>query len=236
MARAKPVVAIDGPAGAGKSTVSQRVAEALGFTLVDTGSLYRAVAFLAAAEGVSLDDVAAVEGVATRAVASGRLSLAAVARPDGPGRVTEVRVGGLFPGDAIRTPAMSMGASQVSAYPGVRAALLDLQRQFGREGAVVLEGRDIGTVVFPDAEVKVFLTASPEVRARRRLEELQARGVEADLASVLHDVIARDARDAARSIAPLREAPDAVRVDSSQLDREGTIDAIVRLVEARAGR
>jgi len=232
MVRKRPVVAIDGPAGAGKSTVSQEVAGALGFTLVDTGSLYRAVALLAEEAGVAATDCARVESIARAAVADETLSLASVARDGAVGRVTEVRIHGAFPGDRIRTGAMSLGASAVSAYPGVRQALLDLQRRFGHDGAVVLEGRDIGTVVFPDAEVKVFLTASPEVRARRRYDELVARGVEADYETVLREVVQRDAQDAGRAIAPLRPAEGATLVDSSTLDRAAVVDRIVALVRA----
>ncbi|MBI5517876.1 MAG: (d)CMP kinase [Deltaproteobacteria bacterium] len=225
MARARPVVAIDGPAGAGKSTVARAVAERLGFVLVDTGSLYRAVALCALRRGVDLGDREAVEAVAVEAVGDGSLRLAA----DGSG-ATRVLVDGEDPGEALRTPELSLGASTVSAYPGVRAALLDAQRAFGRDGAVVLEGRDIGTVVFPDAEVKVYLTASAEVRAQRRYDELRARGVAVELAATLEEVLARDARDMNRAIAPLREAPDAHRVDASHLAPEAVIDAIVRLV------
>ncbi len=232
MARQRPVVAIDGPAGAGKSTVSQEVARALGYTLVDTGSLYRAVALLADEAGVDLGDGPAVEALAAEAVAQETLTLASVERPDGTGRVTEVRLRGEFPGDRIRTGAMSLGASAVSAYPGVRAALLELQRRFGRDGAVVLEGRDIGTVVFPDAEVKVFLTASPAVRARRRHAQLAQGGTAVDYDTVLREVEQRDAQDAGRSIAPLREAEGATRVDSSTLDRAAVVDRIVTLVRA----
>lgn len=234
MARKQPVVAIDGPAGAGKSTVSQEVARALGYTLVDTGSLYRAVALLADEAGVPLQEGPAVEALAARAVADETLSLASVERPDGTGRVTEVRIRGEFPGDRIRTPAMSLGASAVSAHPGVREALLDLQRRFGRDGAVVLEGRDIGTVVFPDAEVKVFLTASPAVRARRRCDELLSRGTAADFGTVLAEVEQRDRQDAGRAIAPLREADDAVRVDSSAMGRDEVVARIVEIVQSRA--
>jgi cytidylate kinase len=230
MARARPVVAIDGPAGAGKSTVARAVAERLGFVLVDTGSLYRAVALCAFRRGVPLGDRARVEALAHAAVADGSLRLASEGAS-----VTRVRMDGEDPGDALRTPELSLGASTVSAYPGVREALLDAQRAFGREGAVVLEGRDIGTVVFPDAEVKVYLTASAAVRARRRHDELRARGVTTDLAVTLAEVEARDASDMNRAIAPLRQAPDAHRVDASELSPVEVVDAIVALVEARGG-
>lgn len=229
MTRPNPVVAIDGPAGAGKSTVARAVARALGYTLVDTGSLYRAVALVAQRRGVNWSDREAVERVALDAVASGALRLGR-----GDGGTTRVLVDGEDPKDAIRTPELSMGASAVSAYPGVRAALLDAQRAFGADGAVVLEGRDIGTVVFPDAELKVYLTASDEVRARRRYDELRAKGVEASYDATLDDVRTRDQQDATRAIAPLRRADDAVLVDSSAMDPDAVIAHIVSLVRARA--
>lgn len=228
MTRPRPVVAIDGPAGAGKSTVAKGVAAALGYALVDTGSLYRAVALLARDAGVAFDDVAGVERVAKEAVASGALRLGR-----GEGNATRVLVQGSDPGDRIRTPEMSLGASAVSALPGVREALLDAQRVFGREGAVVLEGRDIGTVVFPDAEVKVFLTASAEVRARRRFDELRAKGVEASYEVTLDEVQRRDTQDARRSIAPLRMADDAECVDSSAMAPAAVIARIVEMARAK---
>lgn len=221
MNRARPVIAIDGPAGAGKSTTARGVAAALGYTLVDTGSLYRAVALLAADAGVPFEAVERVEALAAEAVASGSLRL------ESAGRETRVLLDGVDPGDRIRTPALSMGASTVSAYPGVRAALLDAQRRFGRDGAVVLEGRDIGTVVFPDAEVKVFLTARPEVRARRRFEELTGRGVSADFDETLADVVRRDLQDARRAIAPLKMSDDAVLLDASEKGPDEVIAEIV---------
>lgn len=228
MARARPVVAIDGPAGAGKSTVARAVARALDYTLVDTGSLYRAVALLAKERGVAFDDVSRVEAIAREAVASGALRLAAA------GHDTRVMVHGGDPGERIRTPELSMGASVVSAHPGVREALLDAQRQFGRDGAVVLEGRDIGTVVFPDAEVKVFLNARPEVRARRRYDELAVKGMTVDFEATLEEVVRRDAQDARRSIAPLRIADDALVLDSSEMTPDEVVTTIVNRVREAA--
>ncbi|MFO0601940.1 MAG: (d)CMP kinase [Polyangiales bacterium] len=228
MTRPRPVVAIDGPAGAGKSTVAKGVAAALGYTLVDTGSLYRAVALVAKGRGVALDDRDGVERAAREAVATGELRLGRAEK-----NVTRVLIAGEDPGDRIRTPEMSMGASAVSAYPGVREALLDAQRQFGAEGAVVLEGRDIGTVVFPDAEVKVFLTASAAVRARRRCDELTAKGVAASYEETLADVEQRDRQDASRAIAPLRQAEDATLVDSSAMAPAEVIEAIAAMARAK---
>jgi len=228
MKRPRPVVAIDGPAGAGKSTVAKGVAAALGYTLVDTGSLYRAVALLARGRGVAFDDRDGVERAAREAVASGELRLGRAAH-----NVTRVLIDGGDPGDRIRTPELSMGASAVSAYAGVREALLDAQRQFGAEGAVVLEGRDIGTVVFPDAEVKVFLTASAEVRARRRFDELTAKGVAATLEATLDEVKRRDAQDSSRAIAPLRQADDAALVDSTAMGADDVIEVIAAMARAK---
>jgi cytidylate kinase len=208
--RSRPIVAIDGPAGAGKSTVARQLADRLGYTLVDTGALYRAVALAAQRAGVPWDDEANVAGIARRLEQARLLELV----PDAEKGV-RVMLDGHDVSDAIRTAEMGMGASRVSAIGAVRAALLALQRQAGEKGGVVLEGRDIGTVVFPDAEVKFFLTASPEVRARRRYEELILRGQGVDYAATLAEVEARDANDTNRPIAPLRRAEDAVLVDSS---------------------
>ena len=234
MARAKPVVAIDGPAGAGKSTVASLVARALGYTLVDTGSLYRASALLCRDAGVDYTDREGCERVTRDAVAAGELRLE-VGLPGASGAVTtRVMVKGEDPAERIRSPEMSMGASAVSAYPGVREALLDAQRAFGADGGVVLEGRDIGTVVFPDAEVKVFLTARAEVRARRRWEELSRRGVSADYERTLAEVVQRDRQDSERPVAPLKAAPDAVTVDSSEDDAATVAQVIVDLARSRA--
>lgn len=226
--RSRPVVAIDGPAGAGKSTVARRVADALGFVLVDTGAMYRAVALAAARDGVALSDGAAVGRVADRLVAEGAL---AFERGQGGVRVS---LRGEDVSEAIRTPEMSQGASTVSAHPAVRAALLSLQRQAGAQGGVVLEGRDIGTVVFPDAEAKIFLTASDEVRAARRHAELVAKGQDVSLEDTLAEIRERDARDSGRDVAPLKQAGDAVRVDSSKLDIDDVVEAILEVVRGAA--
>jgi cytidylate kinase len=219
------VVAIDGPAGAGKTTVSKRLAERLGYTRVDTGALYRAIALRAREEHVSWD-----EGPALGALAA-RLDLAFVAGPTG----ARLFVDGRDREDEIRTPEISQGASIVSAHPEVRAALLDLQRRLGAEGAVVLEGRDIGTVVFPDADVKVFLTASDEERARRRQAELTARGLHVDVETVLAEIRERDERDARRAVAPLAAAPDAICVDTTGIPIEAVVDRLASLVRDAGG-
>jgi cytidylate kinase len=220
-------VAIDGPAGAGKSTVARRLADRLGFTLVDTGALYRAVALAARRAGVAWDDEPNAVLVAQRLQASRSLVLV----PDADKGV-RVMLDGSDVSDDIRTADMGMGASRVSAIAGVRAALLGLQRQAGEKGGVVLEGRDIGTVVFPDAEAKFFLTASPEVRAKRRYDELIQRGQRADLAVTLAEVKARDENDTNRAIAPLRRADDAVLVDSSNRTVEEIVEEMARRVSA----
>jgi CMP/dCMP kinase len=209
-ARTRPVIAIDGPAGAGKSTVARKLAESLGFVLVDTGALYRSIALAAQRGGVDWGDGEELGELARSIVARGDIVL--VATPGGKGRVLLARED---VSEHIRTPEMGQGASKVSAHPEVRAALLDLQRQAGRDGGVVLEGRDIGTVVFPDAETKFFLTARPEVRAKRRFDELVGKGEKVSFEATLEEVIRRDEADSKRVHAPLRKADDAILVDSS---------------------
>ena len=223
MSRPRPVIAIDGPAGVGKSTTSRELAKRLGYTLVDTGALYRGVALAARERGISWDDEEAVVDLCSR------IDLAFASQDDGTARLL---LDGVDRGDDIRTPDMSAGASQVSVYPWVRRALLGIQRQLGAEGGVVLEGRDIGTVVFPDAEVKLFLTASAEERARRRAHDLEERGIAVDRAELLAQIRARDEADSTRAIAPLRPAEDAVILDSTSLDLEAVVRHVEELVES----
>lgn len=222
--RQRPVVAIDGPAGAGKSTAARALAARLGFVLVDTGALYRGVALAADEAQVAWDDGAALGRVAEA------LELHFEADPDGTPRLY---IDGRDRSGDIRTARISEGASQVSAHPEVRAALLTLQRRLGVEGGVVLEGRDIGTVVFPDAEVKVFLTASDETRAQRRHDELVSRGQPQPLDEVLVEIRTRDTRDSSRAAAPLRAADDAVHLDTSGMTQDQVVDALAHIV-ARA--
>jgi cytidylate kinase len=227
-ARPRPIVAIDGPAGAGKSTVARRLADALGYVLVDTGAMYRAVALAAKRAGVAWEEASPVGALAHAIVARRGLSFERDAE-----KGVRVWLDGEDVSDAIRAPDMGMGASTVSGHKDVRDALFDLQRQAGRGGGVVLEGRDIGTVVFPDAEVKLFLTARPEVRARRRFDELTAKGAPVTLEETLADIRRRDEQDTTRAVAPLRQAEDATLVDNSDITIDETVDRMVALVRAK---
>lgn len=219
--RKAPVVAIDGPIGAGKSTVARLLAQRLGYRYVDTGAMYRSVALVAMQNGIDLDDEPAVVKVAEALRIEFRSS----------GGRQRVLANGLDVTEAIRSPEVSDGASIASVYPGVRRAMVGIQRHLGQEGGVVMEGRDIGTVVFPDAEVKVFLDATLDERARRRYEELRARGVDVDLDSVRRTEEERDRRDATRTHSPLRPAPDAVILDTTSRSVEDTVNEIVGLLE-----
>jgi cytidylate kinase len=217
------VVTIDGPAGAGKSTVARRLARALGYRLLDTGAIYRAVALAAERAGIAWTDGPAVAQVARD------LDIEFAFEGD----VNHVKVGGDDVTAAIRTPEMSRGASTVSAHPEVRDALLELQRRLGAGGGVVVEGRDTGTVVFPGAEAKFYLTASDEERAQRRQAELAAAGVAADFATTLRDMRERDQRDASRDVAPMRAADDAELVDTSGVGLDDVIAGLQAAVLRR---
>lgn len=219
------IVAIDGPAGAGKSTVAKALAERLGFSLVDTGAIYRCVAFKAHTEGIALDDDERLGPLVDGLNVSFEMT----------GATSHVFLDGQDVSQAIRTPANSLAASRVAQRPTVRARLLGLQRRLGRAAGrgAVLEGRDIGTVVFPDADVKVFLVADPRVRAARRHEELEAKGVSSSLEEVLSEQNLRDREDSEREVAPLRPAADAVKIDSSALDALSVVERIESLVQAR---
>jgi cytidylate kinase len=220
----KIVVTIDGPAGAGKSSVAKLLARALGYRLLDTGAIYRAVALAAQRAGTPWTDDAALAGVARE------LDI----RFDWIGDTNHVFLAGDDVTSAIRAPDISQGASQVSAHPPVRAALLDLQRRLGGAGGVVVEGRDTGTVVFPHAEAKFFLTASEPERARRRVAELAAAGTIVDFDQTLREMGERDKRDASRDVAPMVPAADAVLVDSSAQTLEEVVDSLAAQVRARA--
>lgn len=201
------VIAIDGPSGAGKSTTARLLAERLGYLYIDTGAMYRAVGWKTKQEGVDPSQEERLELLCRRTdVTIGH-----------DGRGQRIFVDGKDVSDLIRTPEMGMLASTVSKSPAVRKRLLSLQRELGRSGGVVMDGRDIGTVIFPDADVKFFLDASAEERGRRRCLELRAKGLDVDQAAVTDEIRARDAQDSTRSLAPLRQADDAILIDSSRL-------------------
>ncbi len=213
------MVAIDGPAGAGKSTIAKRLAGRLGFTYIDTGAMYRAVALWALRRGVGFEDMHRLEQLAVAA----EIEL-------GPGTIS---LNGEDVTEAIRTSEVSNGASKIAVIPGVRRAMVAKQRAIGERTSVVMEGRDIGTVVFPDAEVKVFLDANPPERVRRRLEELRAKGEEVAESALAAQMKERDLRDSTRSDAPLSQAPDAIYLDSTPLAIEEVEEAILKIVRSR---
>ena len=213
------VVAIDGPAGAGKSTIAKRVAARLGFTYIDSGAMYRAVALWALRQKVEPGDMHRMEQLAIAA----EIELL-------PGRI---RLNGEDVTDAIRTPEVSGGASKVAVIPGVRRALVAKQRAMGERSSVVMEGRDIGTVVFPDAQVKIFLDADPRERVRRRLGDVRASGEEIPESALAAQMKERDQRDSTRADGPLAQAPDATYLDSTALTAEEVEEAILKIVRSR---
>ena len=213
-------IAIDGPAGAGKSTIAKMVSAKLGYIYVDTGALYRTIALFITENNIADDDI-------EQALEKADVSLKFI---DGAQRVF---LGGRDVSDHIRTPEISMAASRTSAIPAVRKYLFGTQQKIAAENNVIMDGRDIGTVVLPDADVKIFLSASPEVRARRRWLELQEKGTPDTYEAVLADLIARDERDSNRAIAPLRPADDAVLLDTSGMTLQESIDAILKLIRKK---
>ena len=210
-------IAIDGPAGAGKSTIARQLAKELGYYYVDTGAIYRTVAYFLDLLGISPKDVDGVNRYIDE------LTIEIVYDEDGKQHMI---MNGMDVSDDIRTQDISQKASLVSAHKVVRDMLLDMQRQVAKEHNVIMDGRDIGTVVLPKANVKIFLTATPEIRAKRRYDELIAKGQKANLAQVLKEVEQRDYQDTHREIAPLKQAKDAVLVDTSDLDIDGVVAAI----------
>lgn len=220
----KPIsVAIDGPVGAGKSTIARTAAERLNYIYCDTGALYRAVGLYCHRKGVDMNDPSDIAVNMENIHADIRLM-------DG---VQRIFLNGEDVSEEIRLPEISMAASAVSAVPEVRGALLGLQRNIAENNNVIMDGRDIGTVVLPNADVKIFLTARPEIRAKRRYDELIAKGADVTFEEVLDDLNKRDYNDSHRAAAPLRQAADAVLADTSELDFDGSVDLVCGLIKER---
>jgi cytidylate kinase len=218
-----PVLTIDGPSGSGKGTISRSVARRLGWHYLDSGAIYRAVGQAAAWEGVDLGDPEALAACAARTEI--RFETQGEGEP-------HVLVNGKDATRLLHTETAGAVASAIAAYPAVRAALVDLQLRFRRAPGLVADGRDMGTVIFPDAKYKLFLTASAEERARRRYKQLKDKGVSANLDSLLHEIAARDERDAGRAVAPLKPAADAVILDSTGMPITEVIDRVLAVLPA----
>jgi len=219
-------IAIDGPGGAGKSTIAKRLAKELGFYYVDTGAIYRTVAYFLDLLGISPKDVDGVERYIDE------LTVAIEYDEDG---LQHMIMNGMDVSEDIRSPEISLKASDVSAHAVVRDMLLDMQRDVAKKHNVIMDGRDIGTVVLPRAQVKIFLTASAEVRAQRRFQELQAKGKKDSYEQVLKELQKRDYQDSHRQIAPLKQAKDAIVVDTSSLDIDGVVATIRAIVQEKCG-
>ncbi len=219
-------IAIDGPSGAGKSSLARRCASAFGFLYVDTGAIYRTVGLAAFRGGIDRRDEQAVAALLPELVIEMRYDSEGEQR---------MYLNGEDVSEAIRLPEISICASDVSALPAVRAFLLEMQRRTARENNVIMDGRDIGTVVLPDAELKIFLTASAEARAERRLKQLREKGTEADYEEVLRDILYRDEQDSGRAAAPLRMADDAVLVDTTEIDFEASFERLCDVIFEHLG-
>jgi cytidylate kinase len=220
----KVIIAIDGPSAAGKSTLAKRIARDLGFTYLDTGAMYRALALKVLREAIDIDDAPTLKKLVERTAIDLR-------ETDG---TLKVLLDGEDVSDQIRTPEVSQMASKASALPVVRQRMLVLQRVLGQRGNVVAEGRDVGTVVFPEAKMKIFLDASAQERARLRVEELRRAGRQVSLADTLREMTERDKRDTERDLAPLRKADDAVAIDSSSLDAEALAQRVMQEIRKNA--
>lgn len=219
------IIAIDGPAASGKSTIGLRLANALGYLFFDTGVMYRAVTWMALERGIDVRDEAAVTVLAE----DEQIDVAPASKADG--RACDVLVNGRDITWETRTRQVDENVSMVSAYPGVRQALSQQQRRIGQRGEIVMVGRDIGTVVLPDADLKIYLDATAEERARRRYEEIVARGGKPDYQEILKRVVERDRIDSTRDVAPLRAAEDAVIVNSNELDADQVFEQVLALVK-----
>lgn len=216
-------IAVDGPAGAGKSTIAKRLAKNLGFIYVDTGAMYRAMAYYFLQNGIAAEDEATIAAACPNVDVT-------IAYEDGE---QQVILNGRNVNGAIRTEEVGNMASATSVYPVVREKLVELQRQLAARSDVIMDGRDIGTCVLPDAQVKIYLTASSATRAKRRFDELSAKGVSCDLAEIERDIIDRDYRDMHREMSPLKQADDAVLVDSSDMDIDEVVAAITEVYRNR---
>ena len=213
-----PIIAIDGPSASGKGTIAEKVAERLGFHVLDSGALYRLTALFAMRKGIALTDEAAVAALAAELPAEFRQG--------------EIWLAGENVGQAIRAEEVGEGASKVAALPAVREALLARQRAYAQAPGLVADGRDMGTIVFPEAGTKIFLTASPEARAERRYKQLIEKGNSANLAALVRDMRARDERDTQRAVAPLKPAPDALVLDSTAMNIDQVVEAVLESYRA----
>lgn len=219
-----PIITIDGPSGSGKGTLCHIIADKLNWHMLDSGAIYRVLAYAAFLENVPFDDEPALVELAKR------IPIQFIPKPDG---LTHVLLNNQDVSKDIRTEENSIRASKISAYPKVRAALTQKQRDFCQSPGLVTDGRDMGTVIFPNAQLKIFLVASPEERAKRRYQQLKKQGINVNLAQVLDELLARDQRDQARSASPLKPADDAIMLDTTKLSINQVVDEVVVLAQAR---